>query len=161
VPGRIREDLADQLARAIHQAYLKNRAGHGDSSRLNQSMRPWEELPDDLRQANLAQAAHIGTKLDAIDCAVVPESAAAPVFAFTRAEIEMLAEMEHLRWAQERRAQGYVHGPDREGKQHPDLVDWSHLSESVREKDRDAVRELPLILRQAGFDILRMPPSSP
>jgi hypothetical protein len=76
VPGRIREDLADQLARAIHQAYLKNRAGHGDSSRLNQSMRPWEELPDDLRQANLAQAAHIGTKLDAIDCAVVPESAA-------------------------------------------------------------------------------------
>jgi hypothetical protein len=161
VPGRIREDLTDQLARAIHQAYVNNCAGRGDSPRLNQSMRPWEELPDDRKQANLAQAAHIGSKLDAIDCAVVPESAATPDFAFTGTEIELLAEMEHRRWVQERHTQGYVHGPDREGMQHPDLVDWQYLSESAREKDRDAIRELPLILRQAGFHILRLPPRSP
>jgi hypothetical protein len=123
-------------------------------------MRPWEELPDDLRQANLAQAAHIGTKLDAIDCVVVPESGTAPDFAFSEAEIELLAEMEHRRWAQERQAQGYVYGPNREGKQHPDLVDWQYLSENARDKDRDAIRELPGILRQAGFQILRLPPRS-
>jgi hypothetical protein len=121
-------------------------------------MRPWEELPDDLRQANLAQAAHIGTKLDAIDCAVVPESATAADFAFSEAEIELLAKMEHQRWVQERQAQGYVHGPNRAGKQHPDLVDWQYLSDSARDKDRDAIGELPVILRQAGFQILRLPP---
>jgi hypothetical protein len=65
-PGRIREDLVDQLARAIHQAYLDNCAACGDSPLRNPSMRPWEELPDDLRQASLAQAADIGTKLELI-----------------------------------------------------------------------------------------------
>jgi hypothetical protein len=161
VPARIREDLADQLARAIHQTYVNNCAARGDSPHLNHSMRPWEQLPDDLRQSNLAQAAHIGVKLDAIDCAVVPESATAPDFAFSEAEIELLAEMEHRRWAQERLAHGYVHGPNREGKQHPDLVDWQYLSETARDKDREAVGELPLILGQAGFQILRLPPLSP
>jgi hypothetical protein len=123
-------------------------------------MWPWEELPDDLKQANLAQAAHISTKLNAIDCPVVPESAGLQDFTFTREEIELLAEMEHKRWMQERQAQGYVYGPKREGRQHPDLVDWEDLSESAREKDRNAVRELPAILRQAGFHILRLPPRS-
>jgi hypothetical protein len=161
VPRRIREDLHDQLARAIHQAYLDNCRARGDSPSVNKSMRPWEELPDDIKQANLAQAAHLSTKLDAIDCTVIPESAALPGFAFTSAEIELLAHMEHDRWMAERHAQGYTYGPDRVGKQHPDLVDWQYLSESAGEKDRDAVRELPAILRQAGFQILRLPPRTP
>jgi hypothetical protein len=57
-----------------------------------------------------------------------------------------------------RLAQGYTQGPDRENKQHPDLVDWHYLSDNAREKDREAVRELPAILREAGFQILRLPP---
>jgi len=158
VPERIKEDLIDQLARAIHQAYLKNCATRGDSPHLNRSMRPWEQLPGDLRQADLAQAADIGVKLAAIDCAVTPESATAPDFAFSEAEIELLAEMEHRRWAHERQAQGHVYGPDRDGNQHPDLVDWQYLSERAKDKDRGAIRELPAILRQAGFQILRLPP---
>lgn len=157
VPEKIRQDLADQLARAIHRGYVDNGAARGDSPRLNQSMRPWEELPDDLKQANLEQAAHIGIKLDMIDCVVVPEAATTPDFAFTDAEIELLAQVEHRRWAQERQARGYVHGPDRVGNQHPDLVDWQDLSNSAREKDRDTIRELPAILREAGFQILRLP----
>lgn len=158
MPARIRKDLPDQLARAIHQAYLDNCAARGDSPDLNKSMRRWEELPDDLKQSNLAQAADIGVKLDEIDCVVVPESAATPDFAFTAAEIERLAQMEHRRWVQERQAQGYIYGPNREGRQHPDMVDWQYLSKSAQEKDRQAIRELPAILRQAGFQILRLPP---
>jgi hypothetical protein len=160
VPERIREDLADQLGRAIHRAYVDNCAARGDSPRLNHSMRPWEDLPDHLKQSNLAQAADIGVKLDAIDCIVVPESAAVPDFAFSEPEINLLAEMEHRRWAQERKGQGYVYGPTREGNQHPDLVDWQYLSESAQAKDRDAIRELPMILWQAGFQILHLPPQS-
>lgn len=158
MPARIRKDLPDQLARAIHQAYLDNCAARGDSPDLNKSMRRWEELPDDLKQSNLAQAADIGVKLDEIDCVVVPESATTPDFAFTAAEIERLAQMEHRRWVQERQAQGYIYGPNREGRQHPDMVDWQYLSKSAQEKDRQAIRELPAILRQAGFQILRLPP---
>jgi TrkA-N domain/RyR domain len=158
MPARIREDLVDQLARAIHRAYVDNCAARGDSPRVNQSMRPWEQLPDDLKRANLAQAEHIGTKLESINCTVTPESGTAPAFAFTPDEIEQLAQMEHERWMQERRAEGKVYGPRREGNQHPDLVDWQYLSETAREKDRDAIRELPAILGEAGFQILRLPP---
>jgi hypothetical protein len=160
VPGRIREDLHDQLARAVHQAYLNQCAAQGDSPERNPSMRPWAELPDDLKQANLAQAADISRKLRAIGCAIVPESAAASEFAFTAAEIEGLAEQEHVRWMQERHARGYVPGPDRAAGQHPDLVPWADLNESARNKDRNAVREIPLILRQAGFQIIRLPPTA-
>ena len=98
-----REDLADQLARAIHQAYVRNCEAHGDSPLVNHSMRPWEELSDDLKQSNLEQAAHIGTKLDAIGCVVVPESATTPHFAFSDTEIELLAKMEHRRWVDDGR----------------------------------------------------------
>jgi voltage-gated potassium channel Kch len=158
VPARIREDLVDQLARAIHRAYVDNCAARGDSPVVNRSMRPWEQLPDDLKRANLAQAAHIGTKLEAIDCVVTPESVTAPAFAFTDDEIEQLAQMEHERWMQERLAEGKVYGPSREGDQHADLADWQYLSNTAREKDRDAIRELPAILREAGFQIIRLPP---
>jgi hypothetical protein len=123
-------------------------------------MRPWEELPEDLRRSNLAQAADIGVKCDAIGCAVIPESATAPDFAFTAGEIQRLAQMEHQRWVKERQEQGFVHGPNRQGNQHPDLVEWQYLSEAAKDKDRDAIRELPAILRQAGFQILRLPPRS-
>lgn len=155
VPERIQKDLTDQLARAIHQAYVKNCEASGESRLVNPSMQPWEDLPDHLKQANLAQAADIGTKLEAIDCAVVPESAATPDFAFSEAEIELLAKLEHQRWVGERKGQGYEYGPVREGNQHPDLVDWEYLSESAQNKDRDAIRELPMILWRAGFQILR------
>ncbi|MGD0247358.1 MAG: RyR domain-containing protein, partial [Streptosporangiaceae bacterium] len=77
---------------------------------------------------------------------------------FAPAELERLAEQEHERWMQERQAQGYVPGPDRAARQHPDLVPWADLSESSRNKDRNAVHEIPSILRQAGFLIIRLPP---
>jgi hypothetical protein len=157
VPGRIREDLDDQLARAIHRAYVEKCAARGDSPHVNKSMRPWEQLPDDFKRSNLAQAADIGKKLSVIGCAVTPESADAPSFSFGDGEIELLAKLEHQRWVQEREAQGYVLGPTREGKQHPSMVDWQNLPENEKEKDRDTVRELPSILGEAGFQILRLP----
>jgi len=158
VPEQIRDDLIDQLARAIHHAYVGACTARGDSPSVNLSMRVWEELPEDLRRANRAQATDIGVKLHAVDCDLVPESPQAPDFAFTDGEIELLAQMEHDRWVGERQSQGYVYGPTREGRHHPDLMDWKSLSGRAKEKDRDAVRQLPAILERAGFQIIRLPP---
>jgi hypothetical protein len=156
MPARIRDDLIDQLARAIHRAYLDDCQARGDTPDVNRSMQPWEKLPEDLKRANRAQATDIGVKLDAIDCTVTPESGTAS-FAFRADEVEKLAQMEHVRWMRERTAAGKVYGPRREGNQHPDLVDWQYLSETARDKDRDAIRELPAILGEAGFQIIRVP----
>jgi hypothetical protein len=153
VPGSLRQDLTDQLARAIHQAYVNSRLARGDSPQLNKSMRPWEELPEDLRRSNLAQAADIGVKCDAIGCAVIPESASAPDFAFTAGEIQRLAQMEHQRWVKERQEQGFVHGPNRQDK-HPTW--WTGGTSPKPPRTRtDAIRELPAILRQRDSQILR------
>jgi len=158
VPDRIRAGLSDGLARAIHRGYLESCEDRGESPELNTSMRPWEELPDDLQQANFAQALDLGAKLNSLNCVITPESGLAPDFAFTDSEIETLAQKEHERWMLERKVRGYAYGPQRDATHHPDLVDWQHLTDGAKEKDRAAVRQIPLILRQAGFQILRLPP---
>ncbi len=159
VPSRIRDDINDRLARAIHQGYLDACTAKGESPQDNTSMRPWAKLPGHLRQSNFAQAAHIGAKLTSIDCVITPETDPPADFTFNEAEIELLARMEHERWVQERQEAGYGYGPDRDGRHHPDIVDWKHLSERARDMDRSAVRQIPAVLRKAGFQILRLRPS--
>jgi len=158
MPSRITDDLNDRLARAIHHGYLQACTDRGDSPQDNKSMRPWAELPEHLRHSNFAQASHLGTKLARIHCVIVPESGPVPDFTFTADEIQLLAEMEHERWVRERLARGYAYGPDRDDRHHPDLVAWEHLSDRARDMDREAVRQIPAILGQAGFQILRLPP---
>jgi voltage-gated potassium channel Kch len=162
VPANIRDDLTEQLARSIHRAYVAQQRDQGKTELVNPSMAPWERLPEDLRQANIAQAADIGAKLDAIGAVVVPESAAAPAFTFTDQEVELLAEAEHQRWMRERIAAGWTYGEprDNERKIHPDLRDWADLPQAVRDQDRNAVRTLPATLHDAGLQILRLPPDS-
>jgi hypothetical protein len=162
VPSNIRDDFTEQLARSIHSAYVAMEAAHGRTPATNPSMVPWESLPEDLRQANIAQAAGIGDKMEAIGAIIVPESAGAPEFQFTDEEVECLAEQEHERWMRDRLSQGWRYGQTRnnERKIHPDLQPWAALSAADKDKDRNAIRTLPETLHDAGFQILRLPPDS-
>lgn len=136
------------LARALHQDYL-----HQASKEQNPSAVPWDDLPLDLKESNRRQADHIATKLDAVRCHLVPLTALeGDAFAFTPAEVEQLAEMEHERWVAERRAQGWTRGPrDPIQKTNPNLVPWAELDEPAREMNRSSVRRLPFFLNRAGF----------
>jgi hypothetical protein len=163
MPANIRDDaFIQQLARSIHADYVAKSEARGETEAENKSMVSWDKLPKDLRDANVAQAAGIGAKLEAINAVVVPESAEASDFSFTPEEIEGLAELEHKRWMNERIAQGWSYGPKRDDRRkiHPDLQEWDALDEGTREKDREAVRAIPGILREAGYQILRLPPDS-
>jgi Trk K+ transport system NAD-binding subunit len=155
VPDQIAGDLTDQLARAIHRAYLEACRLRGETPEDNPAMLPWPELPDVLKAANFDQAGHIGTKLDAIGCVLIPESGFVPEFAFADGEVEYLAQLEHKRWVKDRAAHGIGYGAVRDEGHHPDMVSWDDLTESAKDKDRDVVRNMPHILRQAGFQILR------
>jgi hypothetical protein len=124
-------------------------------------MAPWEHLPEDLRQSNIAEAADIVTMLQAISAVVLPEPAAAPEFAFTDEEVESLAQMEHERWMRDRLAKGWKYGVLRDGerKVHPELQPWPDLPEEARDRYRNAIRSLPATLQDAGFQIFRVPVS--
>lgn len=148
--------LNETLARAMHESYVQTQLAIDPA---NPSLVPWAELPESLRASNRRFAEGVGPKLEAVGLLAVPAPLAdidgsQPL---AEVEIERLARLEHERWAQDLIADGWRSGPakDPEAKFHPLLVDWEQLSEPEREKDRDAVRALPRMLAEAGFELHR------
>lgn len=141
------------LARALHEDYLEQLADRAG----NPAAVPWEELPADLKEANRSEASHIAVKLRALDLFLVPMTALdAEALAFTDAEVEKLAILEHDRWLQERMAAGWSRGPrDPQKKTNPNLVPWAELDGGIREMNRAAVRRLTVFLTRAGFTARR------
>ena len=69
--------------------------------------------------------------------------------------IERLAENNHDHWARKRLDEGWRYGPRRDdrGKQHPDLVPYTDLSDSEREYDRKTVVEAIKAILALGYEI--------
>ncbi len=157
-PDFIRDGVAtERLARSLHGRYLQTCLMQGETSADNPALRIWERLPERIRELNRSQARHIGSKLNAIDCFLLPfvEDGSSPAFMLSPAEIEELARAEHTRWMKERTSAGYVHGARRTRRAHPDMVAWERLSEPAREKDRAFVRAIPDIVADIGFHVAR------
>lgn len=157
-PSLIREDLVERVARIIHDRYRITRLRRGDIPAQNPSMVDWEELPMTLRRSSRAQAEDLGRKLGAIGCVLAPRVAPGEEYSLTENSIELLAEMEHRRWLEERTGEGWLYSQHRRDafRQHPDLRPWDRLSEDARDKNRDSVRELAAIVGDAGFRIVRL-----
>jgi len=160
VPDLVLGGTHEQLARAIHAEYCRHQAAQGDTPATNPSLRPWSELPAAVAEDNRRQADEVGVKLAAVDCGLTALTDwDADLFAFTPAEIEKLAEMEHQRWVDDHLREGwrYAAGEKRPDKKtHPGLVPWSELPESERDKDRDLMRSLPVFLVRAGYQVRRL-----
>lgn len=155
------------LARLRHEEYVRGERRRGATAEINPSMVPWADLPESLRDSNRAFADGIGRKLVEYGCALVPSplsvaNVAEPVF--TPEEVEELARQEHDRWMNDLMIQGWhpTDGPkDPERKLHPLLVDWEHLGEVDRDRDRESITALPAMLASAGFAIHRGPRPAP
>jgi hypothetical protein len=153
----MRTGMNEQLAMAIHETYRQQAMGQGDTMETNESVKPWDELPDHLKDSNREQAWDIGRKLAMVGLSAVPASGSTGGVTLAEADVDRLAKAEHRRWMNERTAKGWRHGQmkDNSRKLHPDLVDWGYLSEESREKDRSAVRAIPEHLAEAGLQIIR------
>lgn len=154
------------LARAKHDEYRRAEARRGITAEQNSSLRPWEELPESLRESNRRFADGISRKLTESGCIVVPAPLADPAdpgFAWTEDELEALAIAEHDRWAADLVRDGWrptSGAKDPVAKLHPLLVSWDELSEDDKDRDRDPVREIPAMLAHAGFRIVRPEPAA-
>jgi hypothetical protein len=69
--------------------------------------------------------------------------------------IERLAANNHDNWAQQRIAEGWRYGPERDdgAKTHPDLVPYDKLPESEKEYDRRSVVETLKAIVASGYRI--------
>ncbi len=151
-------DSDEQIARAIHERYLTQQLAHQVGMGSKPAMTVWEELSEDMRDANRAQAAGIREKLDRIGCTIVVRDPSLPAFSYRDDELEQLAILEHDRWMQDKIAAGWVYAAERNDalKHHNSMVPWEKLSEVEREKDRDAVRNVPELLAEVGLQPARL-----
>lgn len=154
--GQLDDDTIEHLARAYHERYRRSLP---DDDRAGPADRPWDDLPEHLREANRASARAAVGHLEAIGLRVRPAPPGrAPAIARIDPDlVDVAARREHLRWAEHTRGLGYVHGPDRDDDanppHHPDLVTWDRLDEPTRDKDRVRIRELPALLAEVGFEV--------
>jgi hypothetical protein len=154
----VRADVWDVVARAIHDDYVRHQRLEGRTPLTNPSMVDWDALPETLKSSNRDQARHIGGKLAAVGCTIVPMTDRNVVPAvFSRAELERLAVMEHDRWWREREADHWTFAPEKdvERKQSPYLVPFDELPDEIKEYDRNAVRGIPTVVARAGFAVVR------
>jgi hypothetical protein len=160
--GYVAVQVTERLARAIHDDYGVIR-GSGAAAAVARSqapggaaaLGPWDELPEEFKESNRAQARQIGEKLAVIGCFMVPAFDPTLDFTFDDDELLLLARLEHERWMRERIAQGFEPGPARRGRVRPDLVAWERLSDEAREMNVQAVRRIPDMLARVGFQVLR------
>lgn len=153
------DETLERMARSLHSEYVRN-----NTRRLPENLKPWAELSDTFKTANLEQAGYAIKVLAACGFSVRPSAGHGkkrkpPVFTgFSRDEVERMAELEHGRWNIERLRDGWRYGVPREdiSKIHDCIVPWKDLPESVREYDRQAVRMFPTILSQAGLEVFRI-----
>jgi uncharacterized membrane protein len=160
--GYVNVQVTERLAQAIHDSYgavheadVRAAVARGQAPGNTASLGPWDELPEEFKESSLAQAQEIGEKLAAIGCLMVPTFDPALDFTFDDDEVQLLAQVEHERWVGERATQGFEFGPARGDRTRPDLVPWERLSDEARTRNIEAVRRIPGMLADVGFQVLR------
>lgn len=155
-PGAlVHDDVYDLMAVSAHLTYLRNQRSRGVEWGSSPAMVPWTELSADLRAANRAQVRAVPDRLRQMGCTVAPargtEHGRIP-----EPVVDARAVDEHDRWTAEKEAAGWTYGPVRDDARrvHPDLRPWSELSEADREKDRAAIRAIPVILADFGLHVV-------
>jgi hypothetical protein len=150
-PVRWDAELIERLARALHDQYRRHTADGDDAAGTG-----WAELTQSMQASNLEHAAHIQVKLAAIGCIAAPDEPPGRSFEFAPGEVELLADMEHDRWVRERIDNEWRPGRrDSTRKTTPYLVGWDDLTEEMRELDRMFVRQIPIVLKSLGLQIVR------
>jgi hypothetical protein len=159
-PDLVLRGTHELLAQAVHENYLRNRIEEGMRMGQKRAMVPWDALPEDLRESNRRQVDLIRLKLEKAGYGIMPlmdwESAS---YKFKEGEIELMARLEHEYWMEERQRDRWTYAPgpeDPKQKTHPDLLPWEKLPEAVKDKDRQAVADLPSLLARAGFQVIRI-----
>ena len=146
------------IARAIHEGYVGYRERLDEELQVDPAMVPWESLTEEFRESCRRQADHIGLKLKAVGCGLSPLTDwDAELFKFGSEEVEQMARMEHQRWMDERRRDGWRLGPrDSKAQTNPNLVPWEQLPEEIKELNQDMVRRFPAFLARVGLQTYRL-----
>jgi class 3 adenylate cyclase len=149
----------EELARAAHALNGAQPTGEGSLRTENAVSGSWEDLSEDLREIYRLQVADIPNKLYELgyELASAGDAVLSEV-SITTEQLEILSQQGHERWMAERQRQGWTYAATRDDahKHDPTLVPWESLSEADKQKSRAPVHNIPLLIRQAGFQIRKI-----
>jgi hypothetical protein len=155
-PFYLIDEEIDDLARLMHEEYLRSRDSISSAEGATPAQKPWSELPEIYRTANRSQADHISSKLRALGwhASTSIEDAPPPI---APADLELLARQEHERWSRDRWLGGWTYGAKRDDaeRHHPNLLPYEQLSEALQGLDRKTVTSLPALLADLGIGLRR------
>lgn len=150
-------DEREEMAKNAHAFYQKTEGP--DQMKTIPSLHDWKDLDESLKESNRQWVDHTSTKLREFGYLMrKSEGKTFTPVRFSDQEIEIMAEMEHGRWAVERIRGGWRYGEtkDIERKISPYLVPWDDITdETIKERDRKPIRNLPTMLAEMGYEIYR------
>ena len=143
------ESLLD-MAKAVHEHYGMM---HPDSG-----LESWDRLTDDFKYSNIRQVLTIPEKLRAIGCYIDLADGKEQLESFTDDEREILSELEHDIWVEERLSRGWIYGLKLDRKNHisPNIAPWIQLEEKEKEKDFETTDFIIPLLAKFGLGVFRM-----
>ena len=168
--SEINMSMVKKLARAIHSRYLheiRNQSIKADNFIFynpgNQYASDFDDLPNEIKNSNIDNAAHIPTKLLSIGYKIRQVKKGFKPFALhlNEDEIETMARVEHIRWSWEKRLNGWIFGSIKDDikKTHPSIIRYEDLSESEKEKDRELVKLIPAFLQDINYEAFHVSPN--
>jgi hypothetical protein len=150
----------DVLAKAIHEFWRK-KSKRDDSKMEDYLNRPYDQLASIDQEDNRASARRIPKILALVGLGLTKGRASSnePSTKFVKSYIEsaphfeILAEAEHIGWMEQRLANGWRYGDERDNVKliHPLLKSYGDLDVEEKEKDRDQIRHVPDMVRLAGY----------
>ena len=149
---------AELLAPILHKDFRDNLP---PAEKDGDNDKPYEELDQELRVANIAAARRITEVLElagfVLEQGVASDDEDLKIGAFLEQHKEFLAEAEHQGWEEQKRMEGWTYGPppkDDKKRTHPWLVPYSELPKEQKDKDRRTIQNYPKYARAAGFKIV-------
>ena len=152
---RVLDRKGDEMAIALHAHYQDATKTLGWNSPA--ASQAWDELTENMRDANRAAAEHASILFAAAGLRIADAGPGVEPVALSDAELELLARVEHRRWIADRVERGWRYGAVRDDHlmRHPSLVPFDALNEDDKEKDRNAVRALLSVLAGQGRVVIR------
>lgn len=168
--------IVERMARVIHSKYKKLLDSGSQSKQKEEYSNfvnvpseqskfyrsDFDDLPDEIKNSNFANAFHIPAKLFAIGYKIRPvkNQSSANILKLTDEELETLSRIEHDRWSWDKRLNGWTFGKVRNNdrKKHPSLIPYDELSEEEKDKDRKLVKLIPGLLQDIGYEAYHISP---
>ena len=155
--------MAPELAPSIHENY---RAEETKKKNKVTWDRPYDELPDHVKDSNIAAAFRMYELAEMAGLQIVGEEEATAsgkqtnekeVIKILNSQMERLAAEEHEGWMFQKYLNAYKEGTERkeEERRHNALVPYAELSEEDRERDRNNVRQMPAQLKKMKYRLVK------